>query len=363
MLIGVDHGNKQIKTVHGEPFVSGLQQSLTRPFGQSLQYCGTYYTLSNERIPFHKDKTEDDRFFVLTLIAIAEEITARGIGEKEQQHIQLAVGLPPAHFGSQAEKFTAYFQGRGLVEFMYGDKHYTISIEDVACYPQAYAAAATMLHALLDDPKAVVLDIGGFTADYLLLKNGKADLASCDSLENGVILLYNKIRSRGNAELDLLLDEGDVDAILMGRRTQYPAEAVQLVERLAQEFVNDLFSTLRERMLDLRYCKVVFVGGGAILLRRQIEESGKVGTPLFVTHINANAAGFEYLYRLETAGRCKLWHQKKKGGASPFDSISVIQCSGPPLNCLSYSRPTVKLNILQMRLYTITLIFLMTLSH
>ena len=188
MLIGVDHGNKQIKTVHGEPFVSGLQQSLTRPFGQSLQYCGTYYTLSNERIPFHKDKTEDDRFFVLTLIAIAEEITARGIGEKEQQHIQLAVGLPPAHFGSQAEKFTAYFQGRGLVEFMYGDKHYAISIEDVACYPQAYAAAATMLHALLDDPKAVVLDIGGFTADYLLLKNGKADLASCDSLENGVII-------------------------------------------------------------------------------------------------------------------------------------------------------------------------------
>ena len=85
MLIGVDHGNKQIKTAHGEPFVSGLQQSLTRPFGQSLQYCGTYYTLSNERIPFHKDKTEDDRFFVLTLIAIAEEITARGLSEKEQQ--------------------------------------------------------------------------------------------------------------------------------------------------------------------------------------------------------------------------------------------------------------------------------------
>ena len=110
-------------------------------------------------------------------------------------------------------------------------------------------------------------------------------------------------RSRGNAELDLLLDEDGVDAILMGRRTQYPAEAVQLVERLEQEFVNDLFSSLRERMLDLRYCKVVFVGGGAILLRRQIEESGKVGTPLFVTRINANAAGFEYLYRLETAGR------------------------------------------------------------
>ena len=217
--------------------------------------------------------------------------------------IQLPVGLPPAHFGAQAEKFTAYFQKKGIVEFQYRDKHYAISIDDVACYPQAYAAAATMLHTLMNEAKAVVVDIGGFTADYLLMKNGKADLSSCDSLENGVILLYNKIRSRGNAELDLLLDEGDVDAILTGKQTQYPPSVVHLVEQLAQEFVNDLFSTLRERMLDLRYCTVVFVGGGAILLRRQIEASGKVGKPLFVSNINANAAGYEYLYRLEAAGR------------------------------------------------------------
>ena len=301
MLIGVDHGNKQIKTVHCTPFVSGLQQSMTRPFGPSLQYCGNYYTLSNERIPYRKDKTVDDRFFILTLIAIAEELTARGVDEKELYHIQLPVGLPPAHYGAQAEKFTAYFQKK--VEFQYRDKHYAISIDDVACYPQAYAAAATMLHTLMAESKAVVLDIGGFTADYLLMKNGKADLSSCDSLENGVILLYNKIRSRGNAELDLLLDEGDVDAILTGKQTQYPPSVVRLVEQLAQEFVNDLFSTLRERMLDLRYCTVVFVGGGAILLRRQIEESGKVGKPLFVSNINANAAGYEYLYRLEAVGR------------------------------------------------------------
>ena len=219
MLIGVDHGNKQIKTVHCSPFVSGLQQSITKPFGQSLQYRGNYYTLSNERIPFRKDKTEDDRFFVLTLIAIAEELEARQIGKQELYNIQLPVGLPPAHFGAQAKKFTDYFKRDGIVEFVYRDKPYAIRITDVVCYPQAYAAAATMLHTLMDDPKAVVLDIGGFTADYLLLKNGKADLTSCDSLENGVILLYNKIRSRGNSELDLLLDESDVDAILAGRTT------------------------------------------------------------------------------------------------------------------------------------------------
>ena len=230
-------------------------------------------------------------------------LQARGAYSSEVQRIQLAVGLPPAHFGAQVERFTQYFRQRGVIEFEMQGKPYSIYIEDAACFPQAYAAAATMLHTLVEEPKAVILDIGGFTADYLLMKNGEIDLTSCDSLENGVILLYNKVRSKVNSELDLLLDEGDVDAILMGKKTKYPDAAIRLTEQMAQEFISDLFSTLRERMLDLQYCKVVFVGGGAILLKRQIETSGKVGTPFFVPKINANADGYEYLYRIETAGR------------------------------------------------------------
>ena len=269
----------------------------------AIDYQNTYYTLSTERIPYRKDKTEDDRFFILTLFALAGEIEARGAYSSEVQRIQLAVGLPPAHFGAQVERFTQYFRQRGVIEFEMQGKPYSIYIEDAACFPQAYAAAATMLHTLVEEPKAVILDIGGFTADYLLMKNGEIDLTSCDSLENGVILLYNKVRSKVNSELDLLLDEGDVDAILMGKKTKYPDAAIRLTEQMAQEFISDLFSTLRERMLDLQYCKVVFVGGGAILLKRQIETSGKVGTPFFVPKINANADGYEYLYRIETAGR------------------------------------------------------------
>ena len=150
MLIGVDHGNKQIKTVHCEPFVSGLKQSVTRPFGQNvLRYQNTYYTLSTERIPYRKDKTEDDRFFILTLFALAGEIEARGAYSTEVQRIQLAVGLPPAHFGAQVERFTQYFGQRGMVEFEVQGKPYTIYIEDVACFPQAYAAASPSILKML----------------------------------------------------------------------------------------------------------------------------------------------------------------------------------------------------------------------
>ena len=65
MLIAIDHGNKQVKTVHGNAIVSGVQKSKTRPYGRDvLKYSGSYYTLSAQRIPYQKDKTTDERFFM-----------------------------------------------------------------------------------------------------------------------------------------------------------------------------------------------------------------------------------------------------------------------------------------------------------
>ncbi len=304
MLIAIDHGNKQMKTVCRPPFVSGLVESTTKPFGSDiLMYGNRYYTLSNQRIPYKRDKTEDDRFFILTLFGIAQELQAKGIYGDNTQCIQLAVGLPPAHYGAQNQAFIRYFSDRGVVKFTYKDRPHAVYIDDVRCYPQAYAAAATMMDRLMGSPRVLIVDIGGFTADYLMMRSGRADLTVCDSLENGVIVFYNQVRKKANSEFDILLDETDIDGILEGKAGLYAPDVVSLVEQMAQDFVNDLANGLRERMLDLSSGKVVFVGGGAIRLRKQIESSGKVRNALFVEDINANAKGYEFLYRMETRSR------------------------------------------------------------
>ena len=288
MLIAVDHGNKLCKVPHHEPFTSGLQESDAPPFGgETLKYQGKYYTLSEKRIPYHRDKTEDDRFWVLTLFAIAYEIQAAKAYSSNIMRVQLAVGLPPAHYGAQHKKFISYFTGRGAVQFDFQGKTYSIYIEKVMCFPQAYAAAVTMLQTLRDKPKVLIVDQGGMTTDLL----------------HGVITLYNQVKSKVSAELDVLLEESEIDAILLGRTEHVPPQVANMVERQAQAFVNDLFSTLRERGLELKSGVVVFMGGGSILLRRQIEASGKVAHPLFVDDIRANAKGFEQLYRLAQEGR------------------------------------------------------------
>ena len=302
MLISIDHGNKQIKTVH-KTFVSGLRESDTPPpFGQNvLFYDEKYYTLSDQRIPYMRDKTADERFFVLTLFAIGFELQRALLAESPAK-IQLCVGLPPAHYGTLYQKFEQYFLGRGQVDFRMDGTPYSILITEAVCFPQAYAATIPVYPKLQQLPKAVIVDIGGITADYLQMRYGQADLSVCDSLENGVIVLYNRIKSKVSADFDILLDESDIDAILTETTQDYDANNCQVVKEQAQHFIDDLFGALRERMIDLRTGKTVFVGGGSILLRKQIEASGKIGNALFVEEISANTRGYELLYRASKYG-------------------------------------------------------------
>ncbi len=302
MIISVDHGNKQIKTLN-RIFTSGLYESVSRPaFGEDvLCYEGKYYVISEERIPYMRDKTKDNRFFILTLFAIAYEIEAAGkYTANGTLDIKLNVGLPPSHYSGLYEKYESYFKGPCRpFSFVFRDKPYFIYISEVNSYPQAYAAAMTVYGMIRELPRAFVVDIGGFTAAYLLLKNGNADLSMCDSLEHGVILLYNAVKSKVNADFDLLIDESDIDSILKGELHGFPREVAVLTERMAQSFVDQLFGKLRERMIDLRVGKTIFIGGGSILLRKHIEASEKVSGCIIIDDIAANEKGYDLLYRAD----------------------------------------------------------------
>ena len=302
MIIAIDHGNKQMKLANGRVFTSGLREFDAKPpFGEDvLKYKGKYYTISDKRIPYMRSKDADDRFFILTLFAVAFDIEDSGLYDPGLTPVHLLVGLPPAHYGAQYERFEKYFK-RGAVEFEFHGKTYKINFGGATAFPQAFAAAMPVYGYINSLPRAMVIDIGGFTADYLLIKNGQADLTVCDTLEHGVIILYNQITARVNAELDLLLYESDIDAILKGKPHDFGEDVRRIVYDAAQVFISDLFGKLRERAIDLRSGKTVFVGGGSILLREQIEASGKVASPIFVDKISANAKGYALLYKASGA--------------------------------------------------------------
>ena len=96
MIISVDHGNKSIKTPNAL-FTSGLISSEGLQGFKTDYICwnGRYYTLTEQRISYLRDKTEDERFYVLTLFAIAKELERRKAAETlDPIDITLLIGLP-----------------------------------------------------------------------------------------------------------------------------------------------------------------------------------------------------------------------------------------------------------------------------
>ena len=136
MLIAIDHGNHACKGVHFN-FVSGLAQHSVRPpmADEVLEYKGEFWTLSGQRLPYRRDKTRDESFFILTLFGIAKELACAG-PLPSAERIDLAVGLPPEHYGLLKDKFRDYFKRSESIQFCYNDKPITIMIRNVFVYPQ-----------------------------------------------------------------------------------------------------------------------------------------------------------------------------------------------------------------------------------
>lgn len=295
MLIAIDHGNYAIKTVH-HSFVSGLSEHTVRPpmTDEILEYEGKYWTLSGRRLNYMRDKTQDDRYFVLTLFAIAKELESSG-GYQPVERVQLAVGLPPEHYGVLKDRFARYFKRDNSIRFAYRDRPYTILIDRVMVFPQAYAAVIPQSSMIVHTLRVFVVDIGGYTTDVLLLKNGKPDLQFCRSLETGIITMNNEIIRKVGALHDMRIEDEHISAVLSGKETILPEDVKETIQGATKLHAQDILNQLRELQVDLRSNPAIFIGGGSILLRPYLGSSPLVAKASFVDSPNANAIGYEML--------------------------------------------------------------------
>ena len=271
--IAVDHGNRNMKTC-SQVFTTGLIIQDKKPArGEKFMiYEEKYYILSENRIPYQRDKTQDNRFFILTLFAIVKELEGNSqIQSDDVIQVDLSIGLPPKHYAELCEKYETYFKGGSRIhKVTYCSNEYHITIGEVMAFPQDYAAMMTMIE----------------------------KLQPCDALEKGVITMYNKIISGINSEYDILLEESDIDSILQGNTEFYEEAVVHLTENMVEDFVKDLLNSIRERGIDTKSAYTVFIGGGAKLLHHFLEQSDRLGKYVFIDDICANAKGYDRLFQI-----------------------------------------------------------------
>ena len=153
IIIGIDHGYYAIKTAHCS-FPAGLTSyGEHEPYTRQglLEFGGCFFVCGSGRQPIQRDKTVNDNYYLLTLAAIAKEILQRGL--PPECSVRIAAGLPLTSFGRDKPKFKEYLlRSNQPVNFKFEGVEYSITIEEVAVFPQGYAALMTEVGLLQDEP-------------------------------------------------------------------------------------------------------------------------------------------------------------------------------------------------------------------
>lgn len=316
-IIGIDHGNSKLKT---ENFVFPNKVKLLsgRPdLGnyEYLEWNGNYYSIENTRATYTRYKTENDNNFILSLFGIAREIIARNLYNEGNPHFEvlLSVGLPPIDFKNEKDNMRDYFLDKGAIQtFTYNEengsepKYFSIEIKNVDVYPQG---VAPLLLKRTNEDNSIdtdVIDIGSYTIDFVSVQDGKILFDSATSLENkGVNHYMTQTIEAVRQKVGLNINERHIEKWLInGQKQKLTDTAIEVIEKEREKYAAEVFDILEERQIDFALNKVIFIGGGSLLLKdlllskiiESYESKGFTDIDLdditFIKEVTENAKGY-----------------------------------------------------------------------
>lgn len=315
--IGLDIGNYDTKTkLTKTPSSFVKRDSKDMMADETIYYKGSYYHPSLERNNQQTDKTENDYCLIMSLFGIAKELIERNklrypkCKHEEYQaeinkvdEILLGVGVPVAKFSAYEEKTINYYMSAWAdgCEFDYsskssGDYHFKFKLKKCKVLPQDILPIAcnskNELTRKYED--YYVIGIGGGTIDVIPVSKGNTD-TNFNTFNKGTTILYRQIIRRIMQETGKAMDYSTVEAVLLGKETIIDAQRKNIIleekEIFCRKMVDELIAN--GYLVSDRPC--FFIGGGALLLKSELEKNKNFTLTEFINDVHANAFFYEAL--------------------------------------------------------------------
>ena len=180
------------------------------------------------------------------------------------------------------------------VSFKYQQEQYDVEIVNVAVFPQCYAAVVDLIPTFKQ--KIVIVDVGSWTVDIMPLENRKPINEKCITKPNGLITCLRSVNAECYRKLGEEVDESIIQDVMRGNTPDIDDEFLEVIRNGIKEYVKSVYHSLREYGVNLKTMPVIFVGGGASVVKRfgEIEQKNIN----YIVDVKANAKGFEYLGRV-----------------------------------------------------------------
>lgn len=164
--VALDHGWSSIKGEHIFMETSVVPVDYTPLTNHGLlEYKGQKYIIGQGRLGKQATKTENDNYFLLTLVGIAKELQCQG--NEQAEHVELYAGVPITLFGAERKEFRNYLWHKERISFTFEGVCYSFFMDKVKIYAQCYAAIANRMG---DMDRLRCVDLGSWTMDVLSVR-------------------------------------------------------------------------------------------------------------------------------------------------------------------------------------------------
>ena len=137
------------------------------------------------------------------------------------------------------------------------------------------------------------MDIGSKTVDIIHTRKHVPVESDCITIPSALIKCMSDINNVVYRKTNRTLTEEQIQQVMMYGNVPYSDKIVQIVKDELEVFARGIEATLREHGFDTEMLPVVYVGGGAGVMKRFGSIEGR--NIMHIEDVRANAIGYEYL--------------------------------------------------------------------
>ena len=290
LIVAVDAGYGNMKTANSS-FTTGLTAYKEKPFFTEnlLIYNNCFYIIGSGHKEFTSQKVIDEDYYVLTLAAIAREMSTQRLTSAK---ILLAVGLPLTWFVKQQTAYREYLLRNRTLSFSFRGIEYHVEIADVMVFPQGYAAVAERINEFRD--VNICADIGNGTVNLFRIVDRKVDMRTMTTEACGVKDCATAMRlALANEHAGAKVDDSVIERIIRSGTARIEGDYLKTLIAAARKYTENLFCRFREYGYDEKTMRLFVMGGGSCLIRNYSQYDP--GLVTINSDIHANAKGYEWL--------------------------------------------------------------------
>lgn len=290
ILIAIDAGKDSTKYVYNDE--GTLLRGVFRTKVQKIENCGVETEKNTFLVDFNNQQyligdmvSESKVNFDLSKKSIEHKLSiyvsiAKVLKKTYNNKVKIAVGAPLNIYknASLKEEYKNYILNGGHVSIIVNNEKVEFFVEDVLILPESSGPIYKDLSEFRRK-RVTILDIGGLNTNICRFNNLTPDISSMLTANKGGNILKSKIADFLSERYGIIIYREDVEQILEDNGILYiegkpQNDSKDLIKLIMKEHLIDIVNFAKQNELDIFNTngKVIFSGGGSLLLKEIIQE-------------------------------------------------------------------------------------------